>query len=136
MQHVSKMKEEESRGKKRKRRKHQEQKEYEETPTEGPGREEAQGVSHEFGDKRKRKKRNGGNTTGKETGAQNPLNPNTLKMSLKILMKLAFLAEEEEGGDWGKGKGKGKGKGAGKGKMTPFVNVDGTTQNICWDWNE
>ena len=49
MQHVSKMKEEESRGKKRKRRKHQEQKEYEETPTEGPGREEAQVVSHEFG---------------------------------------------------------------------------------------
>ena len=64
------------------------------------------------------------------------MNPNTLKMSLKTLMKLASLAEEEEGGDWSKGKGKGKGKAAGKGKTAPFVNVDGTTQNICWDWTE
>jgi hypothetical protein len=49
MQRVSRIKEEESNEKKRERRKHQERKEYEDTPTEGPGREEAQVVSHEFG---------------------------------------------------------------------------------------
>ena len=58
MQRVSRIKEEESNEKKRERRKHQERKEYEDTPTEGPGREEAQVVSHEFGIRvREREKR-------------------------------------------------------------------------------